>query len=628
MDENQFAAITKAMGREVTRRGTIARLFGGLVAAVAGTSLAAQELDAKRKAKKGGKAKKKGRKGGNGSGVAKAALEVCTPETNPPDQSNIPQAQDSVCNGSSASQLSNQVNEVCPCLGFDFGFKYDTGNGGSYTCVKYDSGGDLIQCTAARCNVDPNAEDCCAGCTADGTLTPVDFVYNPDTDYLNWESTGCAKVGAVVMKTATVNNLYNYSGEKTSDTCLYASTGSPATNDLKIKDLSHVIFCYDYALKVSKTANTEYTRTWPWSVAKTCPADQEWSENQTDTLTYTVTPSVGTPADSGFTVKGQITIENCAAVDATITSITDEVAPGNAAVVVCPDTFKGTLPAGETLTCQYSATLATKTDGTNTATVTTSGTVGGGTATKDYAFGQPTTKVDECVTLSDPNCTLADTEVCAGDTLGLIICTQTYGPDNLDCGDNTISNTVTVETSAEEDPSATCSFKITVDCQNGCTLTQGYWKTHSEYGPAKKRDATWDKVGAKGEDTIFFLSGKTWYEVLWTSPAGNAYYNLAHQYIAAKLNILGGASSTPAVDAAITGAEGWFSTKTPGATLTKAQRQQLLAWAATLDQYNNGLIGPGHCSEQDTTTVVRAAAERVGKQRRKKRGKGRGHGKK
>ena len=74
----------------------------------------------------------------------------------------------------------------------------------------------------------------------------------------------------------------------------------------------------------------------------------------------------------------------------------------------------------------------------------------------------------------------------------------------------------------------------------GCSLTPGYWKNHSQYGPAPY-DATWAQVG---EDTIFFLSNQTWYEVLWTAPKkGNAYYILAHAYIAAYLNELNGADT-------------------------------------------------------------------------------------
>ena len=142
--------------------------------------------------------------------------------------------------------------------------------------------------------------------------------------------------------------------------------------------------------------------------------------------------------------------------------------------------------------------------------------------------------------------------------------------------------------------SGSWTVNVNVPC-GGCTLTQGYWKTHSSYGPAAYDD-TWAQIG---EDTPFFLSGRSYYQVLWTPPAGNAYYNLAHQYIAAELNILNGAASTPEVDAALAYAENLFSTKTPAqvAALKGGAKNAAIANATTLDNYNNGLIGPGHCSE-------------------------------
>jgi hypothetical protein len=69
----------------------------------------------------------------------------------------------------------------------------------------------------------------------------------------------------------------------------------------------------------------------------------------------------------------------------------------------------------------------------------------------------------------------------------------------------------------------------------GCTLTWGFWKTHSEYGPAPYND-TWAKL-PDGADTLFFGTGKTYYEILQMPPSGgNAYLILAHQYIATELN--------------------------------------------------------------------------------------------
>ena len=130
----------------------------------------------------------------------------------------------------------------------------------------------------------------------------------------------------------------------------------------------------------------------------------------------------------------------------------------------------------------------------------------------------------------------------------------------------------------------------------GCTLTQGYWKTHSSYGPAGPSDPIWALVG--GPDAPFFFSGLSWYNLFWTPPAGgNAYIQLAHQYMAAKLNILSGATPTGAVSAAITAAETFFNNaaNTPSTVLTKTQQQTLRGYASTLGSFNEGDIGPGHC---------------------------------
>ncbi|MDX6409967.1 MAG: hypothetical protein QOE13_3038 [Gaiellaceae bacterium] len=168
------------------------------------------------------------------------------------------------------------------------------------------------------------------------------------------------------------------------------------------------------------------------------------------------------------------------------------------------------------------------------------------------------------------------------------------------CGSYTVDNTARVVDSVELGR-ASVSIPVTVPCPTGggCTLTQGYWKTHSILGPASKPDATWNLVG--GPNATFYLSGQSWIQVFRTSPSGNAYYNLAHQYMAAVLNTLNGASTTAAVDSAMSWAKTFFSTRTPaqiGALKgSDPLRAQALAAAATLGSYNEGLIGPGHCSE-------------------------------
>ncbi len=63
----------------------------------------------------------------------------------------------------------------------------------------------------------------------------------------------------------------------------------------------------------------------------------------------------------------------------------------------------------------------------------------------------------------------------------------------------------------------------------------------------------------------------------------------------AKLNALNGAD-TSAAQPALGLAEAFFAT-TSGTTVPKAPRTSVSSWAAQLDAYDSGLVGPGHCSE-------------------------------
>ncbi len=119
-----------------------------------------------------------------------------------------------------------------------------------------------------------------------------------------------------------------------------------------------------------------------------------------------------------------------------------------------------------------------------------------------------------------------------------------------------------------------------------CTLTQGYWKNHQE-----EWDAQGERVVWTGQ--TFFKSGRTYAQIMAMNPSGgNSYIQLAHQYIAAKLNVNGGAD--PAIDASITQAESLFNSLSQGTTYIKNASWTSLA--TTLDNYNNGVTGPGHCN--------------------------------
>ena len=142
----------------------------------------------------------------------------------------------------------------------------------------------------------------------------------------------------------------------------------------------------------------------------------------------------------------------------------------------------------------------------------------------------------------------------------------------------------------------------------GCTLTQGYWKTHSIYGPAAHPDDTWYLLpGGLGPDTLFFDSTDTWYGVFNTSPkGGNAWYILAHQYMAAVLNQLNGAGDVPGLADALSDAvvlldkydlQENIPKKTDQVLTSAYDRDEALAIADFLTQYNEGQLGIPHCGE-------------------------------
>ena len=420
-----------------------------------------------------------------------------------------------------------------------------------------------------------------------------EVTWSTDGTYVDWSST--FGVDAVIVKGGPNANLYVYQppAESFGDTGLVSPTNP---NNNKPYGLSHVEFCYDYELEVSKTANPTFTRTYDWTIDKA--GDQtalELAVGQTYTVNYTVEVK-SSHTDSDWAVSGVITITNPdPTYPANITGVSDVVSPDIELMVNCGVPFPYTLYSKETLTCTYSTPLPDATSRTNTATATVSNgsKVGGGSGTKKVIFGSPTTEVDECITVTDDKYgDHDDGKVCYKDLPKEFSYSLDIKYDV--CGVYEFINTASFVTNdTEEKGSDSWTVTVTVPCVSGCTLTQGYWKTHSKYGPAPYDD-TWALIG---EDTKFFSSGLSWYQVLWTPPAkGNVYFILAHQYIAAKLNILNGADGS-AVSSYLAWAESFFNTYTPSSTLPKAVRNEAANVASWLDQYNNGLIGPGHCSE-------------------------------
>jgi len=408
-------------------------------------------------------------------------------------------------------------------------------------------------------------------------------------------------VTQVIAKGGTLENLYNYSNLEVADSCLK----SPLNNGGNVPQLSHIDICYNpdivilYGLKAEKTALPQFTRSYNWDINKTGDKSElTLSLGQTYPVNYSVgvTPN---STDSDWKITGTITITNTntgAGQNISIENVVDNVNP--TAVVTCPVALPYSLAPGVVLVCSYVAELPNSDNGINTATVSARR----NDITNDFLASQGwdfnsvvPTEIDKCVTVSDDRYGALGT-FCAsplGETR-IYSYTLNVGPYDV-CNTYEFDNTATLVTNTNYiHKSASHSISINVPC-SGCTLTPGYWKTHSKFGPAPY-DADWNNL----EDSIFFLSNATYYNVLWTSPGGNAYYILSSAWIAASLNVLGGASVPAEVQAALNAGKNLFLTYTPAQIVvlkgSSSLRQQFISNAKTLDDYNNGIIGPGHCT--------------------------------
>lgn len=131
----------------------------------------------------------------------------------------------------------------------------------------------------------------------------------------------------------------------------------------------------------------------------------------------------------------------------------------------------------------------------------------------------------------------------------------------------------------------------------GCSYTQGFWKNH---GPNPRGNnsnefpVTSLTLGANSYTDVQLES------ILRTEVGGNGLISLAHQLIAAKLNVANGASATT-IQTAITQADALISTlgasKIPPIGTASLDPSAVSSLVNTLTQYNEGKLagGPSHC---------------------------------
>jgi hypothetical protein len=300
------------------------------------------------------------------------------------------------------------------------------------------------------------------------------------------------------------DNSHAYIWTPTPDVLLSGSATSSGSN--RFFNLSHVCLPVGVEhLTVSKTANTTYTRTHSWTIAKSVnplelklytPGNPN-GPSEGD-ATWTVDATYGGKTDSDHNVSGEVTIVNDGTLDAVITSVADVLAGTPISVDCAGHDFSVspyTLAVGATLTCTYDQDGYVV--GTNEATVTTEKDSYG--ASVDIIWGDPTTEINKTITIED-----------VSDLFGTVILGTATAPNDAqftydkhfawgdygrtNCGPKTYNNTATI---TETGQSASASLTVKVQCMifqgdtawaaNGNTpgekryTTKGNWATYVQY---------------------------------------------------------------------------------------------------------------------------------------------------
>lgn len=183
---------------------------------------------------------------------------------------------------------------------------------------------------------------------------------------------------------------------------------------------------------------------------------------------------------------------------------------------------------------------------------------------------------DVCSPLTDPTGDDGDGVLESGEVWSYS-CSQTL--------DQTTTNVATVTATDPWQHLVQDTDEVTVTIEVlGCTYTQGYWKNHSL--TSNHPDETWSSLA----------NPETWLSILETPVKGNSWYQLAHQYIAAWLNIENGAFASDTVVEAMADAQPLVGSAVP-VTVSKAEKSLYVNLAGVLANFNEGLTETPHCGD-------------------------------
>ena len=323
--------------------------------------------------------------------------------------------------------------------------------------------------------------------------------------HMDWDSN--IGIDTVVLKAGNGFHAYNYTSFP-SEVYADGNLVTPLKDDGSHYEISHVSFCLDRDVEVSKTADTSYTTTWDWDVEKSVsPAQLDLFDGQSGDVNWTIDVINNGSIDTDHAVDGTITIHNPWTEGASIDSVSDVLDSSGAVSVDCGVTFPYLLSGGGTLECSYSS-AASVSDSLNTVSVEISAgsEVLGGSATADVDWGAAdVTTANETVTLDDPRLGIDGQLIPnAGDT---VVISETLTCDE---DEGTQTNVASISTGDSDDAS------VIVNCYSP-TIS----KTAGEPQYTRTFDWTIEKsVDPAVHDLFTGDSGTSSYEVVVTKDSG------------------------------------------------------------------------------------------------------------
>lgn len=390
------------------------------------------------------------------------------------------------------------------------------------------------------------------------------------------------------------------------------------------------------SLRVTKTATgfRETVREYDWNIQKTAnPTEIDLPMGQTENASFTLTITRSSTDTSRVGVRGVITVENTGENPTVGLSVGDIVQfrlPGSGpnfaavpdqrvvSITPIPPTPSDELPAGATGRYAYEVEFTPPANNAvyrNEARVTIQNHPDG---VRTFVFRQdftlPTTptliEIDETAVLSDVvsfpsgiTGTQPTDQVFNAPPTEPIIINIPITNESAACGQNlTLSNQATLtETDTGTTRVSTADVTInTGDCPPSiCPLSRGFWMTHY---PTDWPQTVLD-FGLKIGNVLY--SASQLQNTLNRPPRGDASIILAHQLIAAKLNIANGADPSPVLEI-IANADALLQAASPCQTNLMPSCQvpynispsssagaKMVAAASILDAYNRGQMTPG-----------------------------------